>query len=221
MVVIGYMIKAVIFDMDGVIVDSSHIHIEAEKQTMLKYGIRISCKELQKYTGMTAKFMFTDLIKKYKLNTTFEKIFNEKEKILFRLLEEGTRPTKGVVELIKKLKEENIKLGIASSAHKRLIRYVLEELKITHRFDSIVSSEDITHSKPNPEIFLKSANELSVSPTDCLVIEDAELGVEAAKNAGMKCVGYRNPNSGNQDLSKADTVIDDFSKLAIKELLSL
>jgi len=179
------MIKAVIFDMDGVIVDSSHIHIEAEKQTMLKYGIRISSKELHKYTGMTAKFMFTELIKKYKLNTTFEEIFDEKEKILFKLLEQDTRPTK---------------------------------LKISHLFDCIVSSEDITHSKPNPEIFLKSANELSVSPTDCLVIEDAKLGVEAAKNAGMKCVGYINPKSGNQDLSEADIVIDDFSKLDIKEL---
>jgi beta-phosphoglucomutase family hydrolase len=212
------MIKAVIFDMDGVIVDSSHIHIEAEKQTMLKYGIRISSKELHKYTGMTAKFMFTELIKKYKLNTTFEEIFDEKEKFLFKLLEQDTRPTKGVVHLVRKLKQENIKLGVASSAHKRLVEYVLEKLKISHLFDCIVSSEDITHSKPNPEIFLKSANELSVSPTDCLVIEDAKLGVEAAKNAGMQCVGYINPKSGNQDLSEADIVIDDFSKLDIKEL---
>lgn len=213
------MIKAVIFDMDGVIVDSSHAHIEAEKQTMLKYGIRISSKELQEYTGVTAKLMFTDLIRKYKLNTTFEEIFKEKEKILFKLLKNDTRPTKGVVHLTRKLKQENIKLGIASSAHKRLVEYVLERLKISHLFDCIVSSEDITHSKPNPEIFLKSADELSVSPADCLVIEDAKLGVEAAKKAGMKCVGYRNHKSGNQDLSKADIVIDDFSKLDIDELL--
>ena len=68
---------------------------------------------------------------------------------------------------------------------------------------------------------MKSANELRTSPTDCLVIEDAELGVKAAKIAGMKCIGYRNPNSGDQDLSKADIVVHDFSKLETKELLSL
>lgn len=214
------MIKAVIFDMDGVIVSSEHIQIEAEKQTMLKYGIRISFEELQKYTGTTAEFTFTELIKKYNINATFEKMLNEKEEILFRLLKENIHPTKGVIELIKKLRQENIKLGVASSSHKRLIIYVLEKLDILNLFDSIVGSEDITRSKPEPEIFLKSANELSVCPTNCLVIEDAELGVKAAKNAGMKCIGYRNSKNGNQDLTKADIIIDDFSKLDIQELLS-
>jgi len=214
------MIKAVIFDLDGVIVESEHMHIEAEKQTMLKYGVRISSEELHRYTGTTAKFMFTELIKKYKLNTTFKRIFNEKEEILFKLLEKDVQPTKGVIKFIEKLKRENVKLAIASSSHKRLIKFVLERLNITHLFDSIVGSEDVIHGKPNPETFLKAANELNVNPIECLVIEDSKLGVEAAKNAGMKCVGYRNPSSGNQDLSKADVVIDNFSALNLRELLS-
>ena len=213
------MIKAAIFDMDGVIVDSEHLNIKAGKQTMLKYGIRVSSEELQRFTRTTAQAMFRELIKRYKLDTTFEKMSNEREEKLLTLLKEGTRPTRGVMELLKKLKQENIKLAIASSSHRRLIEYVLERLNITHIFDLIVSSEDIKHSKPNPEIFLKSAKELDVNPIECLVFEDSKLGVEAAKNAGMRCVGYRNPNSGNQDLSKADIVVDDFSKLDIQELL--
>lgn len=215
------MIKAVIFDLDGVIVDSEHIHVEAEKQTMLKYDVRISSEELRKYTGSTAKFMFAELIEKYKLDTTVEEIFNEKEEVLFKLLEADTHPTKGVIELIRKLEQRNLKLGIASSAHKRLVEYVLRKLGIKHVFESIMSSEDIVHCKPNPEIFLMSADKLGVSPNECVVIEDAELGVKAAKNAQMKCVGYRNPNSGNQDLSKADIIVDDFSKLDLQRLLSL
>jgi beta-phosphoglucomutase family hydrolase len=214
------MIKAVIFDLDGVIVESEHIHIEAEKQTMLKYGVRISSEELHRYTGTTARLMFTELIKKYKLNTTFERIFNEKEEILFKLLEKDVQPTKGAIELLEKLRQENVKLAIASSSHKRLIKYVLEKLNIIHLFDSIVGSEDVIHGKPNPETFFRAAKEMRVSPLECLVIEDSKLGVEAAKNAGMKCVGYRNPNSGNQDLSKADVVIDNFSELNLRELLS-
>jgi len=215
----GNLIRAVIFDMDGVIAETEHIHIEAEKQTMLGYGVKISPEELHRYTGTTAKFMFDNLIKKYKLNTTFEKIFLEKEKILFRLIRNDLQPTKGVIELLWMLKRENIKLAIASSSHRRLIRYVLEELNILDLFDSIVGAEDISRSKPNPEIFLKSARNLGVNAGECLVVEDSTLGVAAAKIAGMKVVGYRNPNSGDQDLSKADVVIDDFSGVSLRGLL--
>jgi beta-phosphoglucomutase family hydrolase len=214
------MIRAVIFDMDGVIVESEHIHIEAEQQTLLKHGVRISAEELHAYTGTTAEFMFTELIKKYGLNTTFEKIFTEKEDILFRLLEEETKPTKGVVKLLKKLKQKGIKLAIASSSHRNLIEYVLRRLDVGWLFDFVVSAEDIAHSKPNPEIFLKSAQGLKIQPVECLVVEDAKLGIEAAKRARMKVIGYRNPNSGDQDLSRADMIVNDFSRLSVEEMLA-
>lgn len=213
------MIKAVIFDLDGVIVESESAHIEAEQQTFLKYGVRISSDELHKYTGTTAKLMFTELIRKYKLNATFEEIFRQKETILFKLLEKDAEPTKGVITLLKKLKSKGIKLAIGSSSTKKQIKYVLSKLDIEHLFDSVIGEEDIVRSKPDPEIFLKAAAELDVNPSECLVVEDSELGVEAAKRAHMKCVGYINPNSGDQNLSKADTVTDDFSRLDIGTLL--
>lgn len=213
------MIKAVIFDMDGVVAETERIHIEAEVQTMSKYGIRISEDELHEYTGTTAKVMFTKLIKKYSLNTTFGKMFDEKEKVLFKLLEEGVQPTKGVVDLLFKLKKMKKKLAIASSSHRRMIEYVLKKLEIADFFDSVVGAEDITRSKPDPEIFLISARRLKVKPEECLVIEDSELGVKAAKMANMKCLGYINPSSGNQDLSRADSQIEDFSRLNLQELL--
>ncbi len=209
-----------IFDLDGVIAETEHVHIQAEKETMLKHGIKISEDELHRYTGTTAKQMFTSLIRKYHLKTTFNEIFNQKEEIMFNLLERGVEPTRGVITLLYTLKKARIKLGIASSSHKRLIHYVLNKLQITGLFDSVVGAEDITNSKPDPEIFLTCARRLNVGPCECLVVEDSMLGVEAAKKAGMKCLGYRNPNSGNQDLSKADIVTDDFSKLGIKNLLS-
>ena len=214
------MKKAVIFDMDGVIAETEHAHIGAEKQTMLKYGIEIFEDELHEYTGTTAKVMFTSLIEKYKLNTTFDRIFKEKEEILFKLLEEDVQPTKGVIDLLRKLKKMKIKLAVASSSHKRMIEYVLKKLKIIDLFDSIVGAEDIDRSKPDPEIFLISAKRLNVKPEECIVVEDSKLGVEAAKKAGMKCLGYVNPSSGKQDLSKADFVADDFYKLDIQKLLS-
>jgi len=214
------LIKAVIFDLDGVIVESENAHIEAEKQTFLKYGVQISADELHKYTGATAKVMLTELIAKYKLDTTFEEIFRQKEDILDKLLEEDAEPTKGIITLLWKLKSRQIRLAIGSSSPKKQIKYVLSKLDITHLFDSAVGAEDIGHSKPDPEVFLKAAAELGVNPSECLVVEDSSLGVEAAKSAHMKCIGFRNPNSGNQDLSKADIVTDDFSRLDIDALLS-
>lgn len=214
------MIKAVIFDLDGVIVESENAHIKAEKQTFQKYGVQISADELHKYTGATAKVMFTELITKYKLDTTFEEMFRQKEDILYKLLEEDAEPTKGVITLLWKLKSRKIRLAIGSSSPKKQIKYVLNKLDIAHLFDSAVGAEDIARSKPDPEVFLKAAAQLGVSPGECLVIEDSSLGVEAAKSAHMKCIGFRNPNSGNQDLSKADIVTDDFSRLNIDAVLS-
>jgi len=213
------MIKAVIFDMDGVIVDSEPMHIEAEKQTLLKYGVKITTEELRTYTGTTAEFEFNDLIRKYKLNTTANTLFNEKEDILFRLLEERTEPTKGVIDLIKNLKQHGFKLGIATSGHRKLAHYYLDKLGIEPLFDTVVCAEDIARSKPDPEIFQKAAQRLDAEPTECIVIEDAKLGIEAAIKAGMKCIGYSNPNSGNQDLSKANWVVSDFTKLDLQRLL--
>jgi HAD superfamily hydrolase (TIGR01509 family) len=178
------MIRAVIFDMDGVIVESEHIHIEAEQQTMLKHGVRISAEELHAYTGTTAEFMFTELIRNYRLNTTFERIFNEKEEILFRLLEKETRPTKGVIVLLKKLKQKGIRLAIASSSDRKLIEYILRRLDIGRLFDFVVSAEDIAHSKPNPEIFLKSARGLKVKPVSVWLWKTRSLALRQRRAQG-------------------------------------
>jgi len=215
------MIRAVIFDMDGVIVDSEPAHIEAEKRIMMQHGIKATTEDLRSYTGTTAEFEFTDLISKHHLRTTPEKLIREKDVILFELLEKETQPTKGVITLIKDLKQHGFKLGIASSGRGKLVFYFLKKLKIEHLFDTVVCAEDITHSKPHPEIFMKAAERLREEPENCIVIEDSKLGVEAAKRAGMKCIGFRNPNSGNQDLSKADLIVDDFTKLEIQRLKSL
>jgi len=215
------MIRAIIFDMDGVIVDSEPAHIEAEKQIMMQHGVKVTTEDLRSYTGTTAEFEFTDLISKYHLKTTPGKLIREKDVILFQLLEKKTPPTKGVITLIKDLKQHGFKLGIASSGRGKLVFYFLKKLRIEHLFDAVVCAEDITHSKPHPEIFLKAAERLREEPENCVVIEDSKLGVEAAKRAGMKCIGFRNPNSGKQDLSKADLTIDDFTKLESQRLKSL
>jgi HAD superfamily hydrolase (TIGR01509 family) len=206
--------------MDGVIVESESAHVEAEKHVFSKYGVRISADELHEYAGTTAKKMFSELTKKYGLKVKTEKLLREKEQILFKFLEEDAKPTKGIMELLVGLKKRNVKLCIGSSSPMKQVEYILKKLNIACLFDYAVGSDYILHSKPDPEIFLKAAAGLGLKPQECLVVEDAKLGVEAAKRAGMKCIGYKNPNSGHQDLSKADIVIDSFSKLNIEKALA-
>jgi beta-phosphoglucomutase family hydrolase len=214
------LIRAVIFDTDGVIVESESAHVEAEKQVLSKYGVSISADELHKYAGITAKAIFTQLIKKYKLKVEVERILRQKEQILFKFLEEDAEPTKGIIGLLFRLRERDVKLCIGSSSPMKQIKYILKKLNIAYLFDFAIGSDNILHSKPNPEIFLKAAAGLGLKPQECLVVEDTKLGVEAAKRAGMKCIDYKNPKSGHQDLSKTDIVIDNFSQLNVEKTLA-
>jgi beta-phosphoglucomutase family hydrolase len=212
--------KAVIFDMDGVIVESEDAHIKAEKQIMLKRGIKISSDELHEYTGSTAHFMFTQLREKHELKDSVEALETEKEELLLKLIQNDANPVKGVITLIKRLKLKRVKLAVASGSSRQIINYLLKKLEIAAMFDAIVGAEDVQQSKPAPDIFLAAAKRLSVEPEECVVIEDAYLGVRAAKKAGMKCVAYKNPSSGNQDLSEADAIIYSFLELKTDYILS-
>jgi HAD superfamily hydrolase (TIGR01509 family) len=206
--------------MDGVIVQSEEAHIQAEKQIMLKRGVTISAEELHRYTGSTAKYMFSRLKENYGLENSVEDLEMEKEDLLLKLMQRDMKPTEGVILLIRQLKQRGVKLALASGSSRRVIDHVLSGLEIRSFFDAIVGAEDVGKSKPDPEVFIEAATRLKIKPEECVVVEDANLGVLAAKRAGMKCVGYRNPESGEQDLSAANITIDSFIDLDVDQLLS-
>ena len=195
--------------MDGVIADSEFCHIDAEIRTMKIFGIDIKKEELEGYTGTTSKYMYEHLKAKHDFQISFEKFFEVKRQFLFENFEKFLHPVDGVINLIKNLHKKEFKLALASSSHRNAIDYILKKFEIYEFFDAITSFEEIKNSKPDPEIFLKSAEKLKFLPTECVVIEDAKLGIKGAKRAGMKCIGFQNPN-GNQDLSRADLVVRRF-----------
>ena len=117
--------------------------------------------------------------------------------------DEKLEPIPGIIELLDEIKRARVKIGLASSSVRSFIALVLNNLEINHYFDAVVSGEDVKRSKPQPDIFLKAAEKLQVSPDACLVIEDSQHGVKAAIQAGMTCIGFNNPNSGSQDLSRS------------------
>lgn len=209
--------KAVIFDMDGVIIDSEPIHFEVDKQTFKDLGYNVSVEELGKYVGTTNEYMLTEIKKKYNINKSIEEIISYKVEMTKRkVMESNLEPIEGIKELLSELKNKDIPTAIASSSPRDFIDVVVSKFKLKNYFKFIVSGEEVKRGKPAPDIYFETAKKLGINPRDCIVIEDSENGVLAAKTAGMKCIGFQNVNSGNQDLSKADIIVNSIKDVNTK-----
>ncbi|SFC99911.1 HAD family hydrolase [Clostridium uliginosum] len=206
--------KAVIFDMDGVLADTEPIYFQIERDLFSHFKVTISKEEHESFVGTSLENMWDKIIKDHSLKECRDKIIDYNKNYVTKYIENllELSPTKNVKEFLKDLKEKDIKIGLASSSSKNLINIILNRLDIKDFFEVIVSGEDVKQSKPNPDIFLKTAELLNVAPNECVVIEDSSNGVNAAKEAGMKCIGFLNPNSGKQNLEKADLIINQFPK---------
>lgn len=216
------MLKAVIFDMDGVIIDSEPFHWEVNKKIYKLLGIRVSNKDYKKYIGTSNTNMWADLKARFRLPQPLKDLVNMQVNGNIDFLRENSfRPIRGVTGLIGKLKKNSIAMGVASSSPDSAISIVLKKFHIDKYFSVTISGEDFKKSKPAPDIFLRTAHLLHVTPQLCAVIEDSAHGVAAAKAAGMKCVGFANRNSWNQDLSRADLIVDDIGKLNVERIRAL
>lgn len=208
------MIKAVIFDMDGVIIDSEPMHTKAAILAMKKYNVDVDMDYLQKFVGSTTTYMCQKLVEEFSLEITVNELLEYNDEMKQKLLmEEGHIVIPYITELMKSLYENNIRLIIASSSPSKDIEEVMDSLSIRQYFIGYVSGAMVAHPKPAPDIFLEAANRLGVEPSECIVIEDSFHGVTAAKAAGMTCIGFINPNSGMQDLTKADILVEGFDEI--------
>ncbi len=209
------MLKAVIFDMDGVLVDSEPLHYEVNKLTVEEqFGIDLNYEYYKQYVGTTVLSMWEKIIKDFSIEGyTASQLFELSEKIKERLVgEKGYPKVEGAVEFVRLLSSK-YKLAVASSSALINIERNLFNLKIKDEFDKLVTGLLVENPKPAPDVFLKAAKELSVQPSECIVIEDSRNGVKAAKAAGMACIGFLNPNSGEQDLSDADYLFESFENI--------
>jgi HAD superfamily hydrolase (TIGR01509 family) len=181
---------------------------------MKDYGLDLSDEYCYQFIGRTDRYMVEVLVEKYNLTDSVETVLQHKKDTLVTLEQDvGYPPVPYVKELIQNLYQNNIKLAIASSSPMSAIRNTAITQGLTEYFDEYVSGTELKNSKPAPDIFLKASNMLGVDPSECLVIEDSEHGVAAAKAANMTCVGFYNPNSGNQNLSKADIIVEGFEEI--------
>ncbi|MCX7971476.1 MAG: HAD family hydrolase, partial [Negativicutes bacterium] len=212
----SFMIEAVIFDMDGVLIDSEPLYYANHNQQFARFGFQLSWPEYRQYVGTPDVDMWLDLKRRFG-----ERVIHRPVEELCRLAAESYQqllwqrrnklcPIEGVVELLSELKAEGYSLAVASSSHRPVIELVVDALGISRFFTALVSGDDVGHGNPAPDIFIEAAGRLVTPPGSCLVIEDSANGVKAAKAAGMKVVGFYNPNSGGQDIAAADVIIDNF-----------
>jgi len=214
--------KAVIFDMDGVIVDSEPLHFDVCIEVLKKIGLNGEKDYFNKFVGVTNPAMWKIAREELGIENSIEELINIQVALTVELFKNSSiGAIDGIIDLMKELKKEKIPCAIGSSSPQIFIDSVVEKLDIKDYLEFALSGETLPKSKPDPMIFLTVAQNLKIEAKDCLVIEDSKHGVQAAKSAGMKCIGFVNPNSGNQDLSKADYLTDSIRSLNIKKLNSL
>ena len=217
------MIKTVIFDMDGVIVDTEPVHHYAYNQHFKQLNIEVNAEMYASFTGNSTKNIFERLKIQFNLAEevnalvkTKRNLFNDafdSKKDLYLL--------DGVEDLIKDLYDNGMQLVLASSSATVTINRVFNRFGLHKYFTHIVSGEDFPKSKPHPAIFLRAAELANTPVENCIVIEDSTNGIMAAKAAGIYCIGYDSFHSKLQDYSLADVVITDFKELSYERILYL
>ncbi len=213
------MIEAFIFDMDGVIIDSEPLHFDVDRQVLEYYGHSITQEQLEGYVGMTNPEFWSILRGEYGMSQTVEEIIEYQLGIKLGVLHAAQmEPIPGIRELLAELRRGGIPRAIASSSPRVFIEAVLDKFGLRGEFDFVVSSEEVPRGKPSPDVYLRAAELLSADPARCVVLEDARHGIAAAKAAGMACIGYVNPNSGNQDLTQADLIVDEIGHIRLDDL---
>lgn len=213
-------LKAVLFDMDGVIVDTEPLHRKAYFKTFNQLGIVVSEELYTSFTGASTKRVCETLIYQFNLSETFEEIaaikrahfkdyfYNDEE---FDLIS-------GVRELIQHYYKNGITLILASSATMTTINMVFEKFELEKYFSGKISGADLQESKPHPEIFMKAAEMSGENIENCMVIEDSTNGILAAHRANIFCAAYKSLHTHNQDYNLANIVVSDYTELEVDKI---
>lgn len=217
------MIQTVIFDMDGVIVDTEPVHHYAFRQHFELLSITVSPEMYASFTGNSTRNVFQKLKHHFQLSQDVELLIDTKRQLFNEAFDqkEDLHLLDGVEDLIKELHQNGMQLILASSSAKVTINRIFNRFNLHQYFTHIISGEDFENSKPDPAIFNHAVLLSNCPKENCIVIEDSTNGIKAAKAAGIYCIGYDSPNSKLQDYSMADWVISDFSELNFEKISTI
>lgn len=210
-------VKACLFDLDGVIVDTAKYHYLAWKRLANELGFEFTEEDNERLKGVSRMKSLDILLEIGKLSfdeETKEEMAAKKNAWYVEYISkmDASEILPGVIDFLNSLKENNIKISLGSVSKNAML--ILNNVGIVNYFDAVIDGTKITHAKPDPEVFLKGAEELGVKPSECVVFEDAQSGIEAAINAGMRSVGVGSP----EILNRANFVISSFEEMTLDRL---
>ena len=213
------MFKAVLFDMDGVITDNREQDFRAWQKIFSNFDKDLDYAGYQSFLGMKGEEIVRSRINPEMSEEQASMWTKKKEAYFIKEIKDNKIETmQGLLNFLNNLKENDIKIGLGTAAMEFKALAILNELEIRDFFDVIICGEKVINGKPDPETYLKGAEELGLQPDECIVIEDAPNGIEAAKRAGMKCIAITSTH-GREDLNEADMIIDSFDELNLASLI--
>jgi len=213
--------QCVIFDMDGVICHTNPHHVVAFEAFFDKYQIPYTQEEFEEHMyGKHNGYILTHFFKRSVAGEELAKLEFEKEAMFREIYKDKVETIPHYLKFLEELKSRGFKTAVATSAPRANLDLIITALQIKDKMDSMLSSEDVKHHKPDPEVYLKSAAHVGVSPADCVVFEDSFSGASAAINAGMKVVGVLSTHTKEQ-LPPCDFYINDYSEINVEKILAL
>ena len=216
----GRRLEAVLFDMDGVIIDSEPLWTNAEQHMLARRNLTYSAELKALLMGRDSQDSVALFIEHYNLNEKVEDVIEERDHLVAGLFQEFLQPIPHVLALIRSVRENGVKTAVVSSSPRRLVDLVLNKLGVNDLFDLVLSGDQVARGKPAPDIYLAAAEALHVKPENSLVIEDAPNGVVAAKAAGMSCLAVCT-SVRETELAAADQVVSGFFGISYAELEQL
>lgn len=208
------MIKAVIFDMDGVMIDSEPLWEKTERILLARRDIEYTADYRDQIVGLNQNDSGKLLVETFKLEEKVEDIISERVEILFGIYVEELEVVEELIPLLNQLRENDYKLAVASSSPLRVIDFVLDMFSLHEYFPIVVSGECTDNGKPHPEIYLHTAERLEVEPKECVAIEDSINGVKSAKAAGMYCIAVPDKRLTQEKFQNADLIVPNLNRIS-------